>query len=304
MEPEVFSYLPESSCLKGLQRPFTERPAQTHQGLPDGCKENLMNVILMIQSRSNPPLPEPASISGIAGNSAHEKPVFRPVLGQAAKQTKRVAGKLVLPAFLLSLTPLLAGCAATNLSSLLPSSPFSSKQKKPAVPTQVAAAPASTSSPVTAPTEATAQTANLATNRTGCPKFRVWDAGRHLTLYVPGQTGDPKAIYHQASILKTARECHPGAGGISVKLGIAGRLLLGPKGRPAKIRLPLRVHLFDNKSQKVKTRKYTLFVKLSGGRTAGQFSVVERFAFTPRPGTSPAAYRIYVEFDKSTPGAG
>ena len=58
----------------------------------------------------------------------------------------------------------------------------------------------------------------------------------------PGQ-GEPSALdlRYQATIIRTARECHVNAGIMTMKIGIEGRVITGPAGGPGTIDVPLRI---------------------------------------------------------------
>lgn len=52
----------------------------------------------------------------------------------------------------------------------------------------------------------------------------------------------------QASISKTARECQQSGTGVRVRVGVSGRVILGPKGSPGAVELPLRVAVREGES--------------------------------------------------------
>ena len=67
----------------------------------------------------------------------------------------------------------------------------------------------------------------------GCPRFVVWPRDNNVTVYEQGRVGDGLAIMHRGEITKTARECQVEPGKVTVKYGFSGRVLLGPRGKPA-----------------------------------------------------------------------
>ena len=58
----------------------------------------------------------------------------------------------------------------------------------------------------------------------------------------PQGTGDvtPTTLRYQADIAKTARECSIAGGSMTIKVGVQGRLILGPTGGPGEIDVPMR----------------------------------------------------------------
>ena len=75
-----------------------------------------------------------------------------------------------------------------------------------------------------------------------CPPCRSGPAPSRSTIYERNHEDDPNFVRFQASITETARECHTtGTDTLTIKVGIAGRLIAGPKGGAGKFTLPLRV---------------------------------------------------------------
>ena len=75
-----------------------------------------------------------------------------------------------------------------------------------------------------------------------CPPVQIRAGTESLVLYDKGHDGDQDFIRFQGSISDTARECHaltPTT--LSIKVGIAGRIVAGPKGTAGKVAATLRV---------------------------------------------------------------
>ena len=137
-----------------------------------------------------------------------------------------------------------------------------------------------------------------------CPRISVWRGDAQLTIYEIGRVGDNLAIRHRGEITKTARECEIGGGRVTVKYGVAGRVLLGPMGKPGVIKLPILVHVTDSSRKKIKTAKLSIKVKLKQGKPYGDFSTMRRISFPIPEGVPAKNYNIYVTFDRNAPGAG
>jgi hypothetical protein len=126
---------------------------------------------------------------------------------------------LALPALCLGL----AGCGSSSSSSSGEPSAF---QKFSNVvmfqSTSVPAAPPRTPGEVRAAIEEQ--------NEIACPEVIIADGGAAMRA----QSGtDSGGLRHQVSILNVARECTPaGNGGYTLKVGVEGRVLLGPAGTP------------------------------------------------------------------------
>jgi hypothetical protein len=76
---------------------------------------------------------------------------------------------------------------------------------------------------------------------TYCPPVVIRVGTEAMSLYDKGHDADPQYVRFLGSIGKTARECHQDGDTLSIKLGIAGRVVAGPKGSAGTVTLPLRV---------------------------------------------------------------
>lgn len=75
---------------------------------------------------------------------------------------------------------------------------------------------------------------------TECPPIKVRPGLETLFFYGKGQSGNPRDLQYQAVIEKQSRNCVVSNGLITVEMGAAGRLLLGPAGNQTNVELPLR----------------------------------------------------------------
>ena len=62
-----------------------------------------------------------------------------------------------------------------------------------------------------------------------------------MTVYERGHENETQYVRYLASITQTARECTMVGDTLTIKVGIAGRVVAGPKGSAANVTLPLRV---------------------------------------------------------------
>jgi len=137
-----------------------------------------------------------------------------------------------------------------------------------------------------------------------CPPIRLWQDNANLTIYEIGRVGDNLAIRHRGEIIRLARECDISPTAVKVKYGVAGRVLLGPAGRPGTITLPVKVNIAGRDGQLVQSQKLKVKVRISDGRPFGNFSTVSTISFPLQAGSKASDYRIFVTFDHNTPGAG
>lgn len=138
----------------------------------------------------------------------------------------------------------------------------------------------------------------------GCPKFTTWPRDNFVTIYEQGRVGDGMAVMHRGEITKTARECTIEPGRVTVKYGFSGRILLGPKGRPGPITLPVSVFVTDEKRARLTNDKLTVDVNVSVENPIGYFSAVRTVTFDIPEGSRPGDYQVFVAFDRTVPGAG
>jgi len=131
-----------------------------------------------------------------------------------------------------------------------------------------------------------------------CTKFKIWDAERFLTLYDVGRYGDGLAVKYRGELTKAARECVLQPGTAHVKVGFAGRVLLGPKGQAGQVKLPLHIYLTDKKGKIIKNTKISVPVTIEQGKPIGYFSMVKKIDIPLTEGRSGKDFRLFVGFDK------
>ena len=90
------------------------------------------------------------------------------------------------------------------------------------------------------PAEIAAESPALPAIASQCPPIKVKPGGEALYYYGKGQVGNPHDLQYQAVIDKQSRNCVVTNGLITVKMGVIGRLMLGPSGNQQSVDLPLR----------------------------------------------------------------
>ncbi len=138
----------------------------------------------------------------------------------------------------------------------------------------------------------------------GCPRFVIAPRDNNITFYEPGRAGDGLAIMHRGEITKTARECQIEPGRVTVKYGFSGRVLLGPKGKPGSISLPLIVSVNDSKRAKVAGDTVNVDVTVEADKPIGYFSAVRTVSFDVPEGSRAGEFEVMVGFDNKAAGAG
>lgn len=111
-----------------------------------------------------------------------------------------------------------------------------------------------------------------------CPDVIIADGGAAIRA----QSGqDSGGLRHQISILNVARECTPtGDGGFRLKVGVEGRILLGPAGGPGSYGATLTT-LVTRGSAQVARRAARVSGTVASGQGGTDFSHVEEGILVP-----------------------
>jgi hypothetical protein len=192
----------------------------------------------------------------------------------------------------------LGGCGVSTLTSSLSSGIFGSS--KPPETTQKV----SEGNLLTAAEADVAGQVDITAKGADCPSVSVAPGDNNITFSVKGGNNDSLSVMHRGEITKTARECASSAsGGMSVKYGFAGRVLLGPQGKAGTVTLPVKVTVMDNSRKALKSETVKVPVTITPDETAGFFSVTRDVVVLVAAGASPRSYQIVIAFDRHVPGA-
>ncbi|WP_374624840.1 hypothetical protein [Devosia sp.] len=140
----------------------------------------------------------------------------------------------------------------------------------------------------------TAATSALPAIATECPPIKVRAGGEALFYYGKGKVGNPRDLNYQAVIDKQSRNCVVSNGLITVKMGVVGRLLLGPSGNQTEITVPIRFAV-ERDNVAMFSEKYEIPVSVLPPAQSTEFvKVVENVAI---PYTGGEQIVIWVGFD-------
>ena len=132
-----------------------------------------------------------------------------------------------------------------------------------------------------------------------CPGVDVRQGASTLAITAPGEAG-PMTTRYQVSIGQTARECAALGSVMTMKVGVEGRVLLGPAGGPGQVDIPLRMAVVQEgpNPKTVISKFYKLAVAVGPGQTSVPFVHVEQDLTFPMPRPKDFdAYVVYVGFD-------
>jgi hypothetical protein len=128
-----------------------------------------------------------------------------------------------------------------------------------------------------------------------CPELRIYAGADLIRTYQRGHQGDQDYVVWQSSFGKTAREClFDTQGNLTLRIGISGRLVSGPKGDGDSVTIPIRIAIVKYKESVLATERFELAATIPA-RGSTVFTEVKEIT-VPSPGRS-RDYLIYVGFD-------
>jgi hypothetical protein len=135
---------------------------------------------------------------------------------------------------------------------------------------------------------------------TDCPTVDIRGGASTLSIGPPGGEANATNLRYQATIARTARECAVRSGTMTIKVGVQGRIILGPGGGPGQIDVPVRLALVREgiEPKTIWTKLYRVPVTIPPGQTNVPFVQVEENMTFPTPSAAELeAYVVYVGFD-------
>ena len=106
---------------------------------------------------------------------------------------------------------------------------------------------------------------------TECPPIKVRPGAEALYYYGNGKVGNTKDLQYEAVIDKQSRNCVVSNGLITVKMGVVGRLMLGPAGNQNSVTLPVRFAVERADSTALYSELYQLPVNITPPAQANDF---------------------------------
>lgn len=181
---------------------------------------------------------------------------------------------------LLAMGALALGLSACSMGSMFSPAPSADASLQNANPTQQELSTAATNA--------------LPAIATECPPIKVRPGGEALFYYGKGKVGNARDLNYQAVIDKQSRNCVVSNGLITVKMGVVGRLLLGPSGNQTNVTVPIRFAV-ERDEVPMFSEKYEIPVTLTPPSQSEEFvKVVENVAI---PYTGGEQIVIWVGFD-------
>ena len=98
---------------------------------------------------------------------------------------------------------------------------------------------------------------------------------------------------------RTARDCTINGGEITARIGIQGRVIAGPAGAPATVRVPLRVAVVQGgvSEKTIATKAYRTTVTMAEDGSVPFTLVAEDMVYPVPSGATGDSYIFYIGFD-------
>jgi hypothetical protein len=116
----------------------------------------------------------------------------------------------------------------------------------------------------------------------------------------PAAENSALGLRYQGSFLQTARECIVTGNNLTIKVGVQGRIVVGPAGAAGTINVPLRYALVREglQPQTLWTKLFMVPVTIPAGEPHLTWQHVEEEMTVPRPSASDLeGYVVYIGFD-------
>lgn len=155
------------------------------------------------------------------------------------------------------------------------------------------------SSEVGGPQAAQATTSGGADSELTCPVVSIRPGAGTYAVGAQGRSAMGNDLSYQATITRTARSCDLANGQVSIKIGIQGRVIVGPAGAPETVEVPLRVAVVQEgvNPKPIATKVFTTSVALAG-QTSVEYSLVgEDFSYPAPSAAANDSYVFYIGFD-------
>jgi hypothetical protein len=132
-----------------------------------------------------------------------------------------------------------------------------------------------------------------------CPGVAIRDGTATYAVGTSGQEATATDLRFQGTIVRYARDCTRVEGQINARIGIEGRVIVGPAGAPPSVNLPIRVAVVQEGVQPktIMTKLYNTPVDLSGRENAPFSFVAEDVSYPVPPPNAAYAYVFYIGFD-------
>jgi hypothetical protein len=135
-----------------------------------------------------------------------------------------------------------------------------------------------------------------------CPTVDIRTGASTLSIAAKTQAATATDLRYQLSFSQTARQCSLAGGTVRMRVGVLGRVVVGPAGAPAQVDVPLRYAVVregvEPKTIATKFRRFPVVIPSGAANVA--FTDIEEDLSFPLPSvTELQAYIVYIGFDEA-----
>jgi hypothetical protein len=135
-----------------------------------------------------------------------------------------------------------------------------------------------------------------------CPLIDIRQGASTLTIPPPPPDGSNEAmsLKYQGIFVRAARECKVASGQMVIKLGVEGRIVVGPAGGPGQVDVPLRIAVVDvdpSGAKAIVTKLIRIPVTVGNDDNVNFTHIEDGLSFPLPPSAALDNYIIYIGFD-------
>src|SRR5687768_8856311 len=133
-----------------------------------------------------------------------------------------------------------------------------------------------------------------------CPDVGIRAGASTMSLSANPSDESAMNLRYQIGIGQTARECKLNGGTLTVRVGMQGRIILGPAGAPGQIEIPVRLAVVHEgpEPKTITTKLNRVAVTIPPGDGNVPFTMIEEDLSFPMPrGGIIDEYIVYIGFD-------
>jgi hypothetical protein len=136
-----------------------------------------------------------------------------------------------------------------------------------------------------------------------CPFLDIRQGASTLTIPPPPPDGANEAmsIKYQGTFVRAARDCAVVSGQMVMRVGVQGRIIVGPAGGPGQVDVPLRIAVVSaplTSPKAVVTKLIRIPVVIGPNDGNAEFTHIEEgLSFPMPPPESAEPYLVYIGFD-------
>lgn len=123
------------------------------------------------------------------------------------------------------------------------------------------------------------------------------------TVQIKGAGAEAETLRYQLTFTRAARECAVSGPTMNIKVGVQGRIILGPAGSPGPVEAPVRLALVREgvEPKTIWTKFYKVPAVVQPGETSTLFTYVEEGLSFPTPSREElGSYVLYIGFDQQS----